>query len=89
MIVLAAVAAVLPFVAAFAGMLFGHTLSHLLSPLVRRLRSPGPGKTAGGARVLARRMPANGPALIAVLPVAASTVLTAVITFQQWSVPAR
>ncbi|MEV0408497.1 NADH-quinone oxidoreductase subunit L [Actinoallomurus sp. NPDC050550] len=87
MIVLAAVAVVLPFAAAFAGMLFGHTVSHLLSPLVRRLRAPAPGAARRGALVLARRMPANGPALIAVLPIAASTVLTAVLALYEWQRP--
>ncbi|MFL6055291.1 MAG: NADH-quinone oxidoreductase subunit L [Actinoallomurus sp.] len=83
MIVVAAVAVVLPFAAAFVGMLFGHAASHLLSPLARRLRTPKPGAARRGALVLARRMPANGPALIAVLPVAASTVLTAVLAVDQ------
>ncbi|WP_433176561.1 NADH-quinone oxidoreductase subunit 5 family protein [Actinoallomurus sp. CA-150999] len=87
MIVLAAVAVVLPFAAAFAGMLFGHTVSHLLSPLVRRLRAPAPGAARRGALVLARRMPANGPALIAVLPIAVSTVLTAVLAVYEWQRP--
>ncbi|GAA4621161.1 NADH-quinone oxidoreductase subunit L [Actinoallomurus vinaceus] len=87
MIVVAAVAVVLPFAAAFAGMLFGHTVSHLLSPLVRRLRTPKPGAARRGALVLARRMPANGPALIAVLPVAASTVLTAILALDQLRSP--
>jgi NADH-quinone oxidoreductase subunit L len=86
-IVVAAVAVVLPFAAAFAGMLFGHTASHLLSPLARRLRTPKPGAARRGALVLARRMPANGPALIAVLPVAASTVLTAVLAVNEWRSP--
>ncbi|GAA4606299.1 NADH-quinone oxidoreductase subunit L [Actinoallomurus liliacearum] len=88
MIVVAAVAVVLPFAAALVGMLFGHTVSHLLSPLARRLRTSSPGTTRRGALVLARRMPANGPALIAVVPVAASTVLTAVLTVAQARNPA-
>ncbi|MEV5708739.1 NADH-quinone oxidoreductase subunit L [Actinoallomurus sp. NPDC052274] len=88
MIVVAAVAVVLPFAAALVGMLFGHTVSHLLSPLARRLRTPSPGTARRGALVLARRMPANGPALIAVVPVAASTVLTAVLTVAQLRNPA-
>ncbi|GAA0333191.1 NADH-quinone oxidoreductase subunit L [Actinoallomurus spadix] len=88
MIVVAAVAVVLPFAAALIGMLFGHTVSHLLSPLARRLRTPAPGASRRGALVLARRMPANGPALIAVLPVAASTVLTAVLAADQLRDPA-
>jgi NADH-quinone oxidoreductase subunit L len=86
-IVLAAVAVLLPLAAAFIGMLFGPTVSHLLSPIVRRVRAPKPDQTAGRARVLARRLPANGPALIAVLPVAGSAVLTAVIAFEQWRQP--
>ncbi|MEV5746469.1 NADH-quinone oxidoreductase subunit L [Actinoallomurus sp. NPDC052308] len=88
MIVVAAVAVVLPFAAALVGMLFGHTVSHLLSPLARRLRTSSPGTTRRGALVLARRMPANGPALIAVVPVAASTVLTAVLAVAQLRNPA-
>ncbi len=87
MIVLAAVAVLLPFAAALAGMLFGHTVSHLLSPLVRDLRRPRPGVARKGARVVARRMPANGPALIAVLPVAAATVLTAALAVMEWGNP--
>jgi NADH-quinone oxidoreductase subunit L len=86
-IVLAAVAVLLPFAAAFAGMLFGPTLSHLLTPLARRLRRTSPGAATGRTRVLARRLPANGPALVAVLPVAASTVLTAIIAAVQWQRP--
>ena len=87
MIALAAVAILLPFAAAFVGMLFGPTLSHLLTPIARRVRRTGPGTATGRARVLARRLPANGPALVAVLPVAASTVLTAVIAAVQWQRP--
>ena len=87
MIVLAAVAVLLPFAAAFAGMLFGPTLSLLLSPLARRLRRATPGASDGKARTLARRLPANGPALIAVLPIAGSAVLTAVIAIAQWQRP--
>jgi len=86
-IVLAAVAVLLPFAAAFIGMIFGHTISHLLTPLARRLRRAAPGASAGRARGLARRLPANGPALVAVLPIAASTVLTAVIAVAQWQDP--
>ncbi|MCO5967934.1 NADH-quinone oxidoreductase subunit 5 family protein [Actinoallomurus soli] len=88
MIVVAAVAVVLPFAAALVGMLFGHTVSHLLSPLARRVRKPAPGTARRGALVLARRMPANGPALIAVVPVAVSTVLTAVLAVDQLRHPA-
>jgi NADH-quinone oxidoreductase subunit L len=85
-IVLAAVAVLLPFAAAFIGMIFGPTISHLLTPLARRLRRTGT-DTAGRARGLARRLPANGPALVAVLPIAASTMLTAVIAAVQWQQP--
>jgi NADH-quinone oxidoreductase subunit L len=84
---LAAVAVLLPFVAAFVGMIFGPTLSHLLAPLARRVRRTPPGAATGRARVLARRLPANGPALVAVLPVAASTILTAVVAAVQWQRP--
>src|SRR5262249_29706825 len=52
----------------------------------RRLRSSAPG-ARGRAGVLVRRLPANGPALIAVLPVALSTVLTALIALGQWHEP--
>jgi NADH-quinone oxidoreductase subunit L len=86
-IVLAAIAVLLPFAAAFIGMIFGPTISHLLTPLARRLRRTGPGAVTGRARVLARRLPANGPAVVAVLPIAASTVLTAVIAAVQWQRP--
>jgi len=86
-IVLAALAVLLPFAAAFIGMIFGHTISHLLTPLARRLRHTAPGGSNGRARGLARRLPANGPALVAVLPIAVSTVLTAVIALGQWQDP--
>jgi NADH-quinone oxidoreductase subunit L len=86
-IVLAAVAVLLPFAAAFIGMIFGPTISHLLTPIARRLRTTGPGTVTGRARVLARRLPANGPAVVAVLPIAASTVLTVVIAAVQWQRP--
>ncbi|HEY0539625.1 MAG TPA: NADH-quinone oxidoreductase subunit L [Actinoallomurus sp.] len=85
MIVLAAVAVLLPFAAAFIGMIFGPTISHLLTPIARHLRHTAP--KPGVARGLARRLPANGPALVAVLPIAASTVLTAVIAAVQWQTP--
>jgi NADH-quinone oxidoreductase subunit L len=84
-IVLAAVAVLLPFAAAFVGMLFGPTISHLLSPIARRLRRPG--AVVRRTQIITRRLPANGPALIAVLPVAVSTVLSAVIAFEQWREP--
>jgi NADH-quinone oxidoreductase subunit L len=84
-IVLAAVAVLLPFAAAFIGMIFGPTISHLLTPIARHLRHTAP--ESGRARGLARRLPANGPALVAVLPIAASTVLTAVIAVVQWQAP--
>jgi NADH-quinone oxidoreductase subunit L len=86
-IVLAAAAVLLPFAAAFIGMIFGPTISHLLTPIARRLRRTGPGTVTGRTRTLARRLPANGPALVAVLPTAASTVLTAVIAAVQWQEP--
>jgi NADH-quinone oxidoreductase subunit L len=86
-IVLAAVAVLLPFAAAFIGMIFGPTLSHLLTPLARHFRHTGTETSAGRTRGLARRLPANGPALVAVLPIAASTVLTAVIAAVQWQRP--
>jgi NADH-quinone oxidoreductase subunit L len=76
MIVIAAVAVALPFGAAVVGMLFGHMISHLLSALVPR---------AGKPKV--RRPPAVGPALVAVLPVAASTVLTALLAAGEWQRP--
>ncbi|GAB2813133.1 NADH-quinone oxidoreductase subunit L [Actinoallomurus bryophytorum] len=66
-------------------MIFGPTLSHLLTPLARHFRHTD--TSAGRARGLARRLPANGPALVAVLPIAASTVLTAVIAAVQWQQP--
>ena len=87
MIVLAAVAVLLPFAAAFIGMIFGPTISHLLTPFARRLRRTAPGTSNGRARGLARRLPANGPALVAVLPIAVSAVLTAVIAATQWQDP--
>jgi NADH-quinone oxidoreductase subunit L len=86
-IFVAAVVVLLPFAAAFAGMLFGHTVSHLLTPVARRLRRPRPDAAAGRARGLARRLPANGPALLAVLPVAAATVLSTVLAIAQWQRP--
>jgi NADH-quinone oxidoreductase subunit L len=65
-IALAAVAILLPFLAAFAGMLPGPRLTGLM----------------GGARG-----PWTGPAVIAVAPMAVSTVLTLVIALTQWTDP--
>jgi NADH-quinone oxidoreductase subunit L len=86
-IVLAAAAVLCPFAAAFLGMIFGPTISHLLTPLARHLRRTGPGSSSGRTRTLARRLPANGPALVAVLATAVSTVLTVVIAVAQWQDP--
>jgi NADH-quinone oxidoreductase subunit L len=84
-IVLAAVVVLLPFAAAILGMIFGPTLSLLLTPVARRLRRPS--AATSRSRALARRLPANGPALLAVVPLAGSTVLAAVIALNQWRSP--
>ena len=63
MIVLAAAAVLLPFAAALIGMIFGPTISHLLTPLARRLRRGrararrrgAPARWPGGCRPTARR----------------------------------
>jgi NADH-quinone oxidoreductase subunit L len=65
-IALAAVTILLPFLAAFGGMLLGPRLTGLLG---------GP------------RGPWTGPAIIAVAPMAVSTVLTLIIALIQWSDP--
>ncbi|XRQ06406.1 NADH-quinone oxidoreductase subunit L [Actinomadura welshii] len=71
MIVLASLVALLPFLAAFAGILFGPALTRLLG-----------GRT--GERVPPLR---NGPALIACAPIAVSLVLSAVVAFAVWRDP--
>ncbi|MFI0370413.1 NADH-quinone oxidoreductase subunit L [Actinomadura sp. 1N219] len=77
MIWLASLVALLPFVAAFAGMLLGPSLTRLL------------GGRPGGSTPL-RNGPAplrNGPALIACLPIAVSVVLAAIAAFAVWRDP--
>ncbi|XVQ11964.1 NADH-quinone oxidoreductase subunit L [Spirillospora sp. CA-255316] len=92
MIALSSLVILLPFAAAFAGMLFGPLLSRLLRV---RGTAPVPG---GGPRVpeeewrdaarTAERSPLrNGPALIACAPVAAATVLAAIVAFSVWREP--
>ncbi|WP_243717639.1 NADH-quinone oxidoreductase subunit L [Actinomadura sp. KC345] len=71
MIWLASLVALLPFLAAFAGMLFGPSLTRLLGG------GPG-GRTAP---------PRNGPALIACAPIAVSLVLSAIVAFAVWRAP--
>ena len=79
MIWLASLVALLPFVAAFAGMLFGPSLTRLLS------RGPCPGDPGDpGGRTAPWR---NGPALIACAPIAVSLVLSAVVAFAVWRAP--
>ena len=69
MIALAAVAILLPFAAAFVGMLFGPTLSHLLTPIARRVRRTGPGTATGRPlRGLRRDQPATGPSTVRRVP---------------------
>ncbi|MFI0405397.1 NADH-quinone oxidoreductase subunit L [Actinomadura sp. 3N508] len=74
MIWLATLVALLPFVAAFVGMLFGPSLTRLLGG-----RRPSEGTPPAPAR--------NGPALIACLPIAVSLVLAAIIAFTVWREP--
>ncbi|GAA0549249.1 NADH-quinone oxidoreductase subunit 5 family protein [Actinomadura livida] len=71
MIVLASLVALLPFLAAFAGMLFGPSLTRLL------------GGRSGGRAAPVR----NGPALIACAPIAVSLVLAAVVAYTVWRDP--
>jgi NADH-quinone oxidoreductase subunit L len=91
-IVLASLVILLPFVAAFAGMLLGPRLSRLLG-------APRPALVAGGgpavpeeewqeAAEAAERSPLrNGPALIACLPIAVATVFAAIVAFAVWREP--
>jgi NADH-quinone oxidoreductase subunit L len=91
-IMLASLVILLPFVAAFAGMLLGPRLSRVLR--VRRT----PEVEGGGPRApetewqeaaeTAQRSPwRNGPALIACAPIAVSTVLAAIVAFAVWREP--
>ena len=75
MIWLASLVALLPFLAAFAGMLFGPSLTRLLGG-----RPPG---SADGRAAPLR----NGPALIACAPIAVSLVLSAIVAFTVWRDP--
>ncbi|MFI6522005.1 NADH-quinone oxidoreductase subunit L [Spirillospora sp. NPDC050679] len=92
MIVLASLTILLPFAAAFAGMLLGPRLSRLLRP---RRTDPVPG---GGpatteeswwrAALTAERSPLrSGPALIACLPLAVAAVFAAIVAFSVWRSP--
>jgi NADH-quinone oxidoreductase subunit L len=72
-IALSSVVILLPFVAAFLGMLLGPRLTALL----------GSGGTASTERPWFR----NGPALIACVPMAASLVLAAIVAFRVWRDP--
>ncbi|MFC9971262.1 NADH-quinone oxidoreductase subunit L [Spirillospora sp. NPDC127200] len=92
MILLASLTILLPFAAAFAGMLLGPRLSRLLRP---RGTAPVPG---GGpatterawwrAAVTAERSPLrSGPALIACLPLAVAAVFAAIVAFSVWRSP--
>ncbi|TDC62267.1 NADH-quinone oxidoreductase subunit L [Actinomadura sp. GC306] len=71
MIVLAALVALLPFLAAFAGMLFGPSLTRLLGG-----RDDGPVPPGR-----------NGSALIACAPIALAAVLSAVVAYTVWREP--
>ncbi|MGP4024587.1 NADH-quinone oxidoreductase subunit 5 family protein [Actinomadura sp. 3N407] len=71
MIWLASLVALLPLLAAFAGMLFGPSLTRLLGGR--------PGSRAAPVR--------NGPALIACAPIAVSLVLSAIVAFAVWRDP--
>ncbi|MGI5165384.1 NADH-quinone oxidoreductase subunit L [Spirillospora sp. CA-253888] len=92
MIVLASLTILLPFAAAFAGMLLGPRLSRLLRP---RGTAPVPG---GGpatteeswwrAALTAERSPLrSGPALIACLPLAVAAVFAAIVAVTVWRSP--
>ncbi|SNS33808.1 NADH-quinone oxidoreductase subunit L [Actinomadura mexicana] len=75
MIWLASLVALLPFLAAFGGMLFGPSLTRLL----RGAPAGSPPRMGSPLR--------NGPALIACAPVAVSLVLSAVVAFAVWRDP--
>ena len=92
MIALASLVILLPFAAAFAGMLLGPRLSRALHA---RSTAPVPG---GGPRVperewqeaaeTAERAPLrNGPALLACVPIAVATAFAAVVAFVVWREP--
>ncbi|MFG1998871.1 NADH-quinone oxidoreductase subunit L [Spirillospora sp. NPDC048911] len=97
MIGLASALILLPFLAAFAGMLLGPRLSGLLG--ARTTTAPAPEPVPGGgpetdaeawqgsATDAERSFLKNGPALIACVPIAVSTVLAAIIGLTVWSDP--
>ena len=96
MIVLSALAILLPFAAAFAGMLLGPSLSRLLRVRTAAVPGDGPEDGAEGGTENGRQETAaparpsplrNGPALLACVPVAVSTVLAAVVAFAVWRGP--
>ncbi|MBO2451371.1 NADH-quinone oxidoreductase subunit L [Actinomadura barringtoniae] len=81
---LAAAIVLLPFVAAFAGMLLGPRLTKLLGGRGGRGGRGEGGEGGEGAPLPLLR---NGPALIACVPMAASLVLAAIVAFQVWRDP--
>ncbi|GAA2456857.1 NADH-quinone oxidoreductase subunit L [Actinomadura vinacea] len=86
MIALAALVILLPFAAAFAGLLLGPRLSRLL-----RARGPAPvppeTKTETETEADRRSPLRDGPALIACLPIAVATVLAAIVAVAVWREP--
>ncbi|GAA2606145.1 NADH-quinone oxidoreductase subunit L [Actinomadura fulvescens] len=97
MIGLASAVILLPFLAAFAGMLLGPRLSALLGAPATTAPAPDPvpggGPEAGAeawqgaATVAERSFLRNGPALIACVPIAVSTVLAAIVGLTVWGDP--
>ncbi|WP_067489054.1 NADH-quinone oxidoreductase subunit 5 family protein [Actinomadura hibisca] len=92
MIVLASLTILLPFAAAFAGMLLGPRLSRLLRPRkVEPVPGGGPATTEQAwwrAAITAERSPLrNGPALLACLPLALAAVFAAIVAFTVWRSP--
>ncbi|MQY06114.1 NADH-quinone oxidoreductase subunit 5 family protein [Actinomadura macrotermitis] len=92
MIALASLVVLLPFLAAFAGLLFGPRLSRLLGPrVVRPVEGGGPRADEYEWRADAERAGRsplrNGPALIACVPMAVSLLLAAIVAFTVWRDP--
>ncbi|GAA3964365.1 NADH-quinone oxidoreductase subunit L [Actinomadura viridis] len=98
MIALASAVILLPFAAAFAGMLLGPRLTRLLragpgGPVPEPATVPGGGPTVpepewrAAAETAEHHPLRNGPALIACVPVAVATLLAAIVAFAVWRDP--
>jgi NADH-quinone oxidoreductase subunit L len=93
-IVLSSLAILLPFAAAFAGMLLGPAFTRTLTALSARRGAPPPGDDLRVIEEEPEAVPAgppspvrNGPALIAVVPMALATLLSLVVAVVVWLEP--